>query len=456
MWSKNWDGYSTLFSLGILKCPILWAIQRRMNFKQSFFFVSLLGGTLSLTAAAFAAGTPALEIHGALSATAGYSDRYNYLGDTKDTLDMFSNEVTVNGTHRFANGIRFGAQIYGYRLDDFRDLVVDFAQFDHSFNEAVGIRLGRGKQAVGLYGDTQDIDIIRPLALLPLNAYPKTMRTNGASYDGAAIYGSISLQRAGSLDYHVYGGIPAKYRSDDPWLLVMNDSAPATVTEVDDLGRLLAGSLYWNTPLTGLKLGSSVARTTGTELLAAMRSSANLAMAAGDVRLLPTRFPPGMWDNVIAGRPAVMKQDAVTHYVYSAEYTRGDWVFAGEYRTTTVHSESNLPVLGPGSYSNRQDNFYLMATWQAAPKWQLAAFYEEGYANTHDRRGRSYLSTPAHHAWTKETCAAVSYNLTDWWLVKLQAHAINGTALLSGRYNPAIAQWKSNWTYLVLKTTISF
>ncbi|ACB77777.1 hypothetical protein [Opitutus terrae] len=427
-----------------------------MNLKQGCSYAPVIGVALSLFSAAIAVGSPALEIHGAVSATAGYSDRYNYLGDTKDTLDMFSNEVTLNGTHRFANGIRFGAQIYGYRLDDFRDLTVDFAQFDYSFNEAFGLRLGRGKQAVGLYGDTQDIDIIRPLALLPLNAYPKTMRTNGASYDGAAIYGSIALSGAGSLDYHVYGGMPAKYRAEDPWLLVMNDSAPATVTEVEDLGRLFAGSVYWNTPLSGLKIGGSVARTTGTELAAAMRSAASLAMAAGDVRLMPTRFPPGMWDNVIAGRPAIMKQDAVTHYVYSAEYTRGDWVFAGEYRTTTVHSESNLPVLGPGSYSNRMDNFYVMATWQAAAKWQLAAFYEEGYANTHDRRGRSYSATPAHHAWTKETCAAVSYNLTDWWLVKLQAHAIDGTALLSGRYNPAIAQWKSNWTYVVLKTTISF
>lgn len=428
-----------------------------MNSSSAFkrFVVSGFAA-FALASAALAADLPAPQIHGALSATAGYSDRYNYLGETNDNLDMFSNEVTLNGTQRFANGLRFGAQIYAYIIDDFRDLTVDFAQFDYSFNEAFGLRVGRGKQAIGLYGDTQDIDMIRPLALLPLNAYPKTMRTNGASYDGAAVYGSVALQAAGSIDYHVYGGVPARYRSDDPWLLVMNDSAPASVTKVADLGQVIAGNIYWNTPIAGLKVGGSVARTTGTELSAVVRSSASLAMAAGDIRLMPTRFPPGMWDAAIAGRPALMKQNAVTHSVYSAEYTRGDWVFAGEYRTSTVNSESVLPVLGPGTYSNRFDDFYVMATWQAAPKWQFAAYYEEGYANTHDRRGRSYRATPAHHAWTKDTCAAVSYNIADWWLVKAQAHYINGTALLSGRNNPDIARWKSDWTYLVLKTTISF
>lgn len=391
-----------------------------------------------------------------MSATAGYSDRYNYLGDTKDSLDLFSNEVTINGAHRFTSGVRFAAQVYGYKLDTFRDVTLDFAQFDYSFNESFGIRVGRGKQAIGLYGETQDIDIIRPLALLPLNAYPKTMRTNGSSYDGAAVYGSIALPGAGSLDYHVYGGIPARYRADDPWLRVMNDTAPTNVTDVEDLGRVIAGSLYWNTPLEGLKVGGSVARTTGTELKTVMRTGADLAMAAGDVRLMPTRFPPGMWDNVIAGKPAVMNQDAVTHLVGSAEYTRGDWVFAAEYRTTTVNSASILPVLGPGSYSNRADNFYVMATWQATPKWQFAAYYEEGYANTHDRNGRTFRTIPAHHAWTKETCVAASYSLTKWWLLKAQFHYIDGTALLSGRYNAGITQWKPEWTYLVLKTTISF
>ncbi|HEY0947546.1 MAG TPA: hypothetical protein VGD81_19845 [Opitutaceae bacterium] len=428
-----------------------------MNSTRGFSrFLLLSLAPAVLARALVAVELPAVEIHGALSATAAYSDRYNYLGDTKDTLDLFSSEVTVNGTHRFANGLRFGAQIYAYKLDEFRDLTVDFAQFDYSFDEKFGIRLGRGKQAIGLYGDTQDIDIIRPLALLPLNAYPKAMRTNGASYDGAAAYGTLPLGAAGTLDYHVYGGIPARYRSDDPWLLVMNDTAPTNVTEIEDLGRLIAGSMYWNTPVSGLKLGASVARTTGTELDAVVRSAANLSMAAGDIRLMPTRFPPGMWDNVIAGRPALMRQNAVTHTVYSAEYTRGDWIFAAEYRTTTVSSQSVLPVLGPGTYSNRSDDFYVMATWQAAPKWQLAAYYEEGYANTHDRRGRSYQATPAHHAWTKDLCVAASYNIADWWLVKVQAHHINGTALLSGRNNPAIAQWQPNWTYLVLKTTVSF
>jgi hypothetical protein len=97
-----------------------------------------------------------------------------------------------------------------------------------------------------------------------------------------------------------------------------------------------------------------------------------------------------------------------------------------------------------------------MATWHPLPRWEFAGYYEEGYANTHDRDGASYLATPRHRAFTKTGSLAACYRLAEWWLLKAQVHRIHGTALLTGRENPAIASWTADWNYLVVKTTISF
>lgn len=158
----------------------------------------------------------------------------------------------------------------------------------------------------------------------------------------------------------------------------------------------------------------------------------------------------------MAGRRGTMHMNAVTRYVWSAEYSWRDWVFSSEYMAQQIDTMSTLPVLGTGGFINRSDSWYVMATWHPLPRWEFAGYYEEGYANTHDRDGRSYLATPRHRAYTKTGSVAACYRLTDWWLLKAQVHRIHGTALLTGRENPAIANWTADWNYLVVKTTISF
>jgi hypothetical protein len=70
---------------------------------------SLAGVTAGLIGLCLAATTHASDmggvaIHGSVSATASYSPDYNYLGDTKDSLDLNQTELILNGTKRFDNG----------------------------------------------------------------------------------------------------------------------------------------------------------------------------------------------------------------------------------------------------------------------------------------------------------------------------------------------------------------
>jgi hypothetical protein len=403
-----------------------------------------------------AADVGPLQVHGAVSVTAGYSDKYNYLGETADHLDVFDDELTLNATHRFNNGVRFGVQTYAYKLNGYSDLTLDFASLDYAFNEQLGVRVGRSKQALGFFGDTQDIDMVRPFALLPLNVYPKSMRSYAAAYDGAAVYGNLPVGQAGSIDYQVYGGRPARFKPTDPWIRITNESTPFNITEIKDVGRLLGGSLYWNTPLEGLKVGASILRNTDADFRGYVRTAAEMMTSASDIRLLPTFFPPGFWDSVVAGKYGSTLGNAVTQGFFSADYTRGAWEFTAEYKFTQLDLTTVAPVLGSTPVKNRQDDVYGMVTWQAATKLQLGAYYAVSAANTKDRRGHTNVSVAANRAWQRDAAVAASYSLRPWWLLKAEVHALNGTQILGSGTNGDAATWQPNWTLLVLKSTISF
>ena len=102
---------------------------RRTQSAATFFAcLSSLAGPL------FAVDAGPVAIHGSISATAAVSDRYNYLGDTKDSPSINSIEAVINGSHRFENGLAASAQLYAYEVDNYSDVSLDFATLDYAFN----------------------------------------------------------------------------------------------------------------------------------------------------------------------------------------------------------------------------------------------------------------------------------------------------------------------------------
>ena len=98
--------------------------------------LKLFAGSAALLAcSAHAADMGGVAVHGSLSLTSSYSPDYNYLGDTKDQLDLNQTELILNGTKRFDNGIKAAAQIYAYELAGYEDLSLGFANLDYSFNQ---------------------------------------------------------------------------------------------------------------------------------------------------------------------------------------------------------------------------------------------------------------------------------------------------------------------------------
>lgn len=426
-----------------------------MHLNHRFLPVPLAALALGCASLLPAADLGSIAIHGAVSATAAVSERYNYLGETKGSPALNVVEAIINGSHRFDGGLAASAQLYAYEVDNYSDLALDFAALSYSFGPSLGLRAGRIKRPAGLYGEVQDIDFVRPFAFLPLDFYQKTLRPITASYDGAALFGTLPLGAAGSLDYQAgYGYLP-RIASETAYLRNASQNTP---NHVDRFDGDTVSSIWvaWNLPLDGLRGVYSRNDSRNFTLSGEMKTAAQLALAPGSARLIPLAFPAGAWDFMVAGQPAAINGHSLRE-TFSVEYVRGDWEWAVEYQLTTNDVTMQFPApLGANRSQTRQESYYAMASWQAGSRWQLGAYYGEAYNDRNDRRGRQVVVAPSHTAWLKDGCVAASYSATDWWLVKAEVHVLNGTLGVPSYNNRDVTTWKPDWTYFVLKNTISF
>jgi hypothetical protein len=386
--------------------------------------VSLIACSLGVaiaTTAAQAYELGGVAIHGSLSSTAAYSDKYNFLGSTADSLDFIQNEATVNATKRFDSGLKIAGQIYAYRISDFSEVTLDFGNVDYSFTQEFGVRLGRNKTPIGLYNEVQDLDQVRIFASLPLNFYPRAYRAFAVSTDGISVYGNVGANKAGSFDYQMFCGYVGPVADQQPTMISSN------LRELTP--KILAGgSLVWNAPVDGLRLGYSYYQSYGSTL------------ATNTIAI------PGLGSTGFAG-----DFDYSAH-VGSIEYTRGKWSAVTEYKHTRsiANMVNEQPLAGgfvpAGSIANSsdvtKDEVYFQLTYQATEKVGLGAYYA--------------YSDFKNSTIDKDTALATSYAITPWWLIKGEVHFMDGIHELgtAGDNNPGATDEK--WTYYVVKTTISF
>ncbi len=399
-----------------------------------------------------------IDVHGSISATASYSDTYNYLGDTRKTLDLNLVDVVLNGTHRFDNGLRVGAQLYAFKIGGYKDIQVDWASLDYSFTQAFGVRAGRVKLPLGLYNDTQDLDSVRTFASLPLTFYAKSFRAITASLDGVSLYGNVSLNKAGSIDYQVYGGYKQYVKGDAPLLKGSVNVAKYDKWKFD--GPIFGGSIFWNTPIEGLRLGYSYMDATESTLPGQMAYKAEMhGYALATANMVDTALGAGTWDASFAGTPSSISDIKFEETVYSAEYTKGKWLLAAEYKLIDLtKGKFNAPVLArlgmPAvqAYSSFVEEYYGAVTYQATDKLGLGVYYSHENAA---RKTAGSNSNPG--TYTKDWAAAVSYAVTENWIVKAEVHLMNGRSQnwVAGDDNGASGT-ANNWTYLVLKSTFTF
>ncbi|MDB4936695.1 MAG: hypothetical protein JWP87_3667 [Labilithrix sp.] len=357
-------------------------------------------------------GEPAsIAVHGFVSPGFIATTGNNYLANTKGGTFEFT-EVGLNFTMPLTDKLRAGMQLFARDLGRVGNYSpkMDWFYLDYRFEDWLGLRAGRVKIPFGLYNDTSDIDAARVPILLPQSIYSLQSRDFLLAQTGMELYGRIDLRSAGALEYRHYVGT----------IFLDATSQTSVSTRVEDINvpYVVGERLLWETPLQGLRMGGS---------FQALRLDASL---------------------VFNGRPITIEIPAVLA-IASVEYAGHDVLLSAEYSRWRLGVESTDPtVLPPGrSVSERG---YVMGSVRVNQWLQPGAYYSLYFPDVDHRSGRAAMQ--------HDVAATLRFDINTHWLVKLEAHYLNGTADVSPELNegrPKSALDRS-WGMMLVKTTAHF
>ncbi|MCP4547986.1 MAG: hypothetical protein GY835_16095 [bacterium] len=401
-------------------------------------------GCVLLTVTLILAGTLAvnandINIHGSVSQAYLKSSAYNYLTYTADGSWSYS-EAMLNFSTNVSDNLRVGAQLLGRDLGPSGQNVVmiDWAFGDYNVRDEFGIRAGKVKMPFGFYNTSRDVDMVRTSILLPQSVYSEGFRSTMNAIAGVGVYGNLDGGASGEWEYEaVYGAMEFDNESFAPaYLQQMSGFAPLIGEVTTESKYAWAVALRWNTPLEGLRMGSSIC---------------GLNMdAMGKYSILVNMGDPTGYVNVPTDISLTL--DIPEWWVLSAEYSYGNLTLAGEFSRLFADLDLETPM-GPMEMKDRRGGYYGQGSYRLNDQFELGAYYSVFYPNWADREGEN--QTEDWQAWQKDICATARIDITDNWLVKLEFHNINGVG--DDMY---FRSWdgdvEESWTMFGVKSTFFF
>jgi hypothetical protein len=269
---------------------------------------------------------------------------------------------------------------------------------------------------------------------------------------GFGAYGNIPLG-AGDIDYQIFAG---ESNVSDEIALVKNQKAlmngeidnflagpgsamvgttlPALSADqmIHDLewnsDPIVAARVFYNTPLSGLRLGASMHEVSGT------------------------------FDAYDVGGDSVGSVEAGFYdiYTYSVEYSSSSFTVASEYQTyhyetyitqtDNSFTEATTFDIETKADDRDQETWYLMVSYRipGADQFTVTGLYDEFYQDV-DQKDES-------GQYRKDTALGVKWDVTPSFAVKAEYHDVKGTAGLD-IYNSSSEE---NWDYTVFKTSFVF
>ncbi len=375
-----------------------------------------------------------VDIHGFISQGYISSSDNNYLGYESDGGTFDVNEIGVNFSADLNEKLRAGIQLFSRRHGEIEenDILIDWAYGDYSWQDWLGLRVGKFKNYAGLYNETRDLDMLRVFTTLPQSVYNDLYRDTTIALTGVGIYGNLPLKSLGSFDYQAGYGTTS----------IPNDGAVAWTAEeagwykVKDfeVDHKYYGSLIWNTPLNGLRLGGSYV-----QISLDMNTVTTIENPLGPMIPLPP------------GTPITYDVDKNENVTLSAEWTYGDLVLAAEY--LDMHRETELSLF-PGKTDLDSEGWYISGTYRFNDWLETGMYYSEHYPDSDDKDGDRYADTNEEfRAWQKDLAATVRFDFNEYWLLKLEGHYMDGAALCSPNNNDT---FEEDWFQFAAKTTFNF
>lgn len=397
-----------------------------MKLTRHLFGVALALFGATFLHAAVSIGNSNVQIGGFFSQGYIKSNGNNFPFEDKDGTWDFR-EMGVNVSTTVGSHLRLGAQGFAQRLGNYGEDTVrlDWAVADYNFRQEIGVRVGRIKYPKGLYGEALDLDAIRPFIFLPTGIYNPILRDFFASFDGAMVYGTLGLGKAGSLDYKVFYG-DISMNPDMGVADFFNGSGLFASPGPQKLGTdsVQGVSFDWSTPIAGLKIHAS-------------RSKLKGAFAEGKFAAMPVL-------------PINLMVNYVNYTTVGAEYVRDNWTFAGEwfYQSGTTHIEA-LPALNSnGDYGST--SYYASVARRFQEKWEIGAYYSHAH-NLYPSAGSPSV---ANHL--NDRVLSLRYDVNEHLIVKLELHSIEGRYNIFNTPKNPNPTFKDSTTLIAVKTTLSF
>lgn len=365
---------------------------------------------LAISPEARAADIGPIEAHGFVSPGFIVTTDNNYLAKSKRGSAEFA-EVGINFTVPLTDRLRAGLQLFARDLGPIGDYAprVDWFYLDYRVEDWLGFRAGRIKQPFGLFNEVSDIDAARVPVLLPQVLYPIQSRDFFLAQTGAEIYGRVNMRALGAFEYRLWAGTI--------FIDTRNVSSVSTTVREIDVPFVAGERLMWETPLEGLRVGGT--------LLATKLDFALLNQGLPFALDYPTKV-----------------------WITSVEYNAHDWQIAAEYGGQYSRISIDPPIAPPEEI--RSEGMYVMVSRRITPWFQPGAYYALGYANVEDRDGPD----GSQH----DIAGTLRFDINNHWLVKLEGHYMNGTAILNPALNDGqpLDTLERSWGVFLFKTTAYF
>jgi hypothetical protein len=366
-----------------------------------------------------------VEIHGFVSQGAFKTSGNNYLARDSERGSVEFSEAGLNFTKALGDDFRIGLQLFARDVGPIGDYKpqLDWYYLDYRATDWLGLRAGRLKLPLGLYNETSDIDSARVPVLLPQSLYPIQSRDYYLAQTGGEVYGLVELGAAGALDYRAYGGT----------IFIDVPAYSAIGTTAVSIPYLYGGRVLWRTPLYGLQAGVSAQR---------LRLDVHYTPNRDVLATYPMPLPADFDGNIELRAP-------ITLFIASLEASVDQLLIAAEYMRQWARIESSFPeVYEPRMTTS--EGFYVMASYQVTSWFTPGAYYSIQYPNVADRHGRD--------AYQHDLALSFRYDLTEYWLLKLEGHFMSGTAALDPSLNDGTprAELRRDWGAVFAKTTAYF
>jgi hypothetical protein len=388
-----------------------------------------------------------IDIHGYISQGFMYSNRNNYLADTKNGTFQF-NELGINFATDVTDKLRLGIQLAARDLGDLGNdrVMIDWAYADYRWRDWLGFRVGRIKLPIGLYNKTRDIDIVRTFILLPQGIYSESFRDILASMKGIDAYGEVPLRALGDISYQVLFGT-ISIPKDGSTTKIAEGRGRVKVEKYEP-DKMFLWAMIWETPLKGLRIGASQENT-------GMKSFATLTKDL----TVPVPFPPYTITIAEQGTTVITDTPNFLQTVYSLEYTWRDLILSAEYGLIDQKNITRITGLEPREWTYKFETFYGSASYRFNQQFEAGLYYSVFYRDRNDRDGSKTPYNPTFIAFQKDACLTFRFDPNNHWTFKLEGHLMDGTGLCltSDNINEnGILELDRKWYLLAAKMTFIF